>query len=386
MTLKISRRSDVPAFRALDILREVNERIADGHDIKRLEAGQPCFGAPKGAIDCAVEALMKDPKQGYTEAIGMTPLRRRIAEYYQEQYGVEVDYRRIAISIGSSGGFLLAFLAMMDAGDKVAMACPGYAAYRNFLKSLGIVPVEFEVSEETNYQPTVEHMESLKEKVDGLILCSPANPTGTMIPPKQLEELSRWCDGNGVRLFSDEVYHGITYEEPADTVARYTDNALVLNSFSKYFAMTGWRLGWLLLPEDAIDPVKRLAENLFVSPPTLSQMVATQIFDYRQELDKYLDVYRANREVLINELPKSGFGNFSPPQGAFYIYCDLGEMTGDSINFCKKMLDEARVSVTPGVDFDVTRGHKMVRISYAGATEDIREACWRLEEWRNRSG
>jgi aspartate/methionine/tyrosine aminotransferase len=329
---------------------------------------------------------MKDPKQGYTEAIGMTPLRRRIAEYYQEQYGVEVDYRRIAISIGSSGGFLLAFLAMMDAGDKVAMACPGYAAYRNFLKSLGIVPVEFEVSEETNYQPTVEHMESLKEKVDGLILCSPANPTGTMIPPKQLEELSRWCDGNGVRLFSDEVYHGITYEEPADTVARYTDNALVLNSFSKYFAMTGWRLGWLLLPEDAIDPVTRLAENLFVSPPTLSQMVATQIFDYRQELDKYLDVYRANREVLINELPKSGFGNFSPPQGAFYIYCDLGEMTGDSINFCKKMLDEARVSVTPGVDFDVTRGHKMVRISYAGATEDIREACWRLEEWRNRSG
>ncbi len=382
MILKIADRSNVPAFRALDILREVNERVAQGQDIKRLEAGQPCFGAPQAALEVAKNCIIKDPRQGYTEALGMTKLRQRIAEYYMEQYSVDLDYRRIAVTMGSSSGFLLAFIGMLEAGDKVAMACPGYAAYRNFLKSLGITPVEFDVDESTNYQPTVAHLEALEEKVDGLIICSPANPTGTMIAPDQLKEIAQWCDSNGVRLFSDEVYHGITYEEPAETVAKFTDNAIILNSFSKYFAMTGWRLGWLVLPEDTIDPVKRLAENLFVSPPALSQNVAVEVFNHRDILDGYLDVYKINRDILQRELPKAGFSRLSKAQGAFYFYCDIRNLTNDSIEFCKRMLDEAKVSFTPGVDFDVRRGYGMVRISYAGATEDIKEACRRLQEWQ----
>ncbi len=381
MVFKISSRSDVPAFRALDILREVNERVAQGQDIKRLEAGQPCFGAPAGALEAARNCLINDPRQGYTEALGMTSLRQRIARYYKENYSVEIDYSRIAITFGSSGGFLLSFIGLLDVGDKVAMACPGYAAYRNFLKSLGITPVEFDVGEDTNYQPTVAHLEALKEDIDGLIICSPANPTGTMIAPDQLREISQWCEDNGVRLFSDEVYHGITYEEPAETVLKFTDKAVVLNSFSKYFAMTGWRLGWLVLPEEAVDPVKRLAENLFVSPPTLAQCVAKEIFDYRDDLNGYLDVYRANRDLLREELPKAGFSKLSQAQGAFYFYCDIHHLTNDSIAFCKRMLDEAKVSVTPGSDFDVGRGNGTIRISYAGGTEDIKEACRRLQEW-----
>ncbi|NCC22738.1 MAG: aminotransferase class I/II-fold pyridoxal phosphate-dependent enzyme [Alphaproteobacteria bacterium] len=382
MSLKISRRSDVPAFRALDTLRLVNERIADGMDIKRLEAGQPCFGAPEKAIEHARACLRSDPRQGYTEAIGMTRLRKRIARYYGEQYGVEVDYSRIAVTFGSSGGFLLSFLSALDVGDKVAMACPGYAAYRNFLKALGITPVEFNVDETTNFQPTVAHLEALKEKVDGLIVCSPANPSGTMLTPQQLKDIARWCGDNGVRLFSDEVYHGVTYDRKAETVLKFSQNAVVLNSFSKYFAMTGWRLGWLVLPEDLTDPVKRLAENLFVSPPTLAQSVAHEVFDYRGVLDGYVDVYRANREVLLRELPKAGFTRFSNPEGAFYIYVDVNDITGDSVEFCRRMLDEAHVSATPGLDFDTGRGHATVRISYAGSTADIEEACRRLYQWR----
>ncbi len=382
MAFKTADRSNVPAFRALDILREVNERVARGEDVKRLEAGQPCFGAPAAALDYARLCIEKDPRQGYTEAVGMTPLRQRIAAYYKENYGIEIDYRRIAVTFGSSGGFLLAFIGMLDVGDKVAMACPGYAAYRNFLKSLGIVPVEFDVDESTNYQPTLAHLEALKEKIDGLIICSPANPTGAMIDPVQLKEISQWCESNGVRLFSDEVYHGITYEQPAETVLKFSDKAVVLNSFSKYFAMTGWRLGWLVLPEEAVDPVKRLAENLFVSPPTLAQHLALEIFNHRKALDSYLDVYRNNRAILRRELPKAGFGKLSQAQGAFYFYCDISHLTDDSISFCRRMLDEAKVAFTPGVDFDVSRGYGTVRISYAGATENIIEACRRLQNWQ----
>ncbi len=381
MSLKVSKRSDIPAFRALDTLSLVNKKIANGASVKRLEAGQPCFGAPEEALEIACQNIRHNPVQGYTEAIGMSALRKRIAQYYQENYKTYIDDSRVAVTFGSSGGFLLAFLSSLDVGDKVAMASPGYAAYRNFLKSLGLVPVEFEVDETTNYQPTRESLQNIGEDVDGLIICSPANPTGTIIPPRDLREIAIWCEENDVRLFSDEVYHGITYDDPAETILKYSETAVVLNSFSKYFAMTGWRLGWLVLPEDLTDPVKRLAENLFVSPPTLSQYLAFEIFNHREKLDGYVDVYRRNRDILREELPKAGITKFSDAQGAFYFYVDVHDLTNDSVTFCNRMLDEAGVSATPGLDFDIARGHSAIRISYAGATEDIEEACHRLRKW-----
>jgi aspartate/methionine/tyrosine aminotransferase len=369
-------------FRALDILREVNEKIAAGGDIKRLEAGQPCFGAPDKAIEFAVKCLQGDPRQGYTEAIGTGALRRRIAAHYGERYGADIDPSRVAVTFGSSGGFLLSFLSALDVGDKVAMACPGYPAYRNFLKALGIEPVEFPVGPDTNYQPTRAHLDALKEKVDGLIICSPANPTGTMLKAAELKDIAQWCDENGVRLFSDEVYHGITYREAADTALKFTENAVVLGSFSKYYAMTGWRLGWLILPEALADPVKRLAENLFVSPPTLAQHVACEVFNHRDALDGYVDVYRANRDIMMRELPEAGFDKLSAADGAFYFYVDVSDRTDDSIAFCRRMMTEAGVSATPGVDFDTARGHGTIRMSYAGSTTDIKEACRRLKNWK----
>lgn len=381
MPLKLSNRSDVPAFRALDILREVNGRVAEGQDIRRLEAGQPSFGAPQDALDYVRDVLARDPRQGYTEAVGMTPLRRRIAEHYKRTYGVEIDPARVAVTFGSSGGFLLSFLSVFEPGDRVAMGAPGYPAYRNFLKALGLVPVEIETTPENDYQLTVEQLEKLAGQIEGLIVCSPANPTGAMLSPERLEGICRWCDGAGVRLISDEVYHGITYEQKAQTALRYTDSAIVLNSFSKYFAMTGWRLGWLVLPEDVTDAVKRLAENLFVSPPTPAQHLAWKIFDHLDVLDGYVDLYRRNRDILREGLRAAGIGRVSSAEGAFYIYADVHHMTNDSEAFCRRMLDEAHVSCTPGLDFDLGRGNGTIRLSYAGRIEDIEEACRRLRGW-----
>ncbi len=382
MPLKISQRSEVPPFRALDTLRLVNERIATGEDIKRLEAGQPCFGAPQAALDYVVDVLKQDPRQGYTEALGITKLRRRVAELYKQRYDLDLDYNRVALTFGSSGGFLLSFLSVFDVGDKVAMAAPGYPAYRNFLRALGLQPIEFETSADTDYQPTVEILDAIEEKIDGLIICSPANPTGTMISPDNLKAIAQWCEAHGVRLISDEVYHGLTYDEDAETVLKSSDSAIVLGSFSKYFAMTGWRLGWLVLPENVVDPVKRLAENLFVSPPTPAQHLAWKIFDHQDELEGYKDVYRANREAMLRGLPEAGFTGLSKAKGAFYFYVDVHTMTNDSIEFCNRMMNEAKVSATPGVDFDTRRGSGTIRISYAGATEDIEEACRRLQAWQ----
>ncbi|MCB9978685.1 MAG: aminotransferase class I/II-fold pyridoxal phosphate-dependent enzyme [Rhodospirillales bacterium] len=384
MTLKRARRSEVPPFRALSILSEVNQRIAAGQSIMRLEAGQPSVGAPEAALDYARERITRDPRQGYTEALGMGPLRVRIAEFYQTRYGLSIDPARIAVTVGSSGGFLLGFLSAFDAGDRVAMAAPGYPAYRNYLKALGLQAVEIETGPQTDYQPTPELLDravAQNGKIDGLILCSPSNPAGTMISPEGLKALCAWCDANGVRLVSDEVYHGLTYEGPAETVLRFTQDAIVFNSFSKYFAMTGWRLGWLVLPEDLCAPVKALAENLFVSPPTLAQHVAWKIFDHTDVLDGYVATYRKNRDILRTGLEEAGFSGLSRAQGAFYFYADIGDRTDDSAAFCARLLDEAGVSVTPGLDFDTRRGGQTIRLCYAGPTTDIEEAVRRLKAW-----
>ncbi len=382
MALKTSHRSDIPMFRALDILRDVNERVAGGDNIMRLEAGQPCVGAPPQALEYAKQILTNDGRQGYTDAMGMSLLRDRIALYYRDHYNTDLDYTRIAVSVGSSSGLLMSFLSAFDVGDRVALTTPTYPAYHNILTALGLQIIEIETTPETNYQPTAELLEGYGEEFDGLIICSPSNPTGTMIPAAELERICRWCDKNEVRLISDEAYHGITYEEPAETVLKYTNNAIVLNTFSKYFAMTGWRLGWMVLPEDLTDRVKRLMENFFVSPPTLSQHVAYKIFDHMDVLDGYVARYKQNWDILKVQLPEAGFDKLSEATGAFYVYADVHHLTNNSEEYCRRMLEEAKVSTTPGVDFDVTRGHGTIRMCYAGETEEIEEACRRLKQWQ----
>jgi aspartate/methionine/tyrosine aminotransferase len=382
MAFKPSKRSDIPNFKALDILREVAERRGAGEDIISLAPGQPSRGAPDAALDYARKVLEGDTRQGYTEAIGMRLLRDRIAVFYRERYGINLDHSRVAVTIGSSGGFVLALTAAFDVGDTVALTAPTYPAYRNFLKSIGLKVIEIETSPKTNYQPTAELLEKSGHKFDGLIICSPSNPTGTMIDEKELEKICKWCDKNGVRLVSDEAYHGITYETAAQTALKFSDSAIVLNTFSKYFAMTGWRLGWTVLPEDLTDRFKKLAENLFVSPPTLAQHLAYKIFDHTKELDEYVAEYCRNRDILREQLPEIGFDKLAPAQGAFYLYADVHNLTNNSEDFCRRMLNETLVSMTPGTDFDLARGNGTVRISYAGPTADIIKACERLKAWK----
>jgi len=380
--LKISSRSNIPMFRALDILREVNERTAKGADIRRMGAGQPNVGAPSEALEYAISKIRSDPRQGYTEAVGMPNLCERIAAYYREYYGAEINPRNVVITTGSSGGFILAFLAAFDAGDRVAITTPTYPAYKNILTALNIETVEIETTHQTNYQPTAEILERCGKTFQGLIVNSPSNPTGTMLPAGEMQKIANWCENKGVRLMSDEAYHGITYNRKAETAASVSESAVVLNTFSKYFAMTGWRLGWLVLPSDLTDRVKKLAENLFVSPPTISQHLAFKIFDHLDALNAYVETYRENRGILLRELPKAGFTSISNADGAFYVYADVHHLTNDSEEFCRRMLNEALVSTTPGADFDVARGHGTIRICYADKTEDIIEACERLKKWQ----
>lgn len=381
-SLKVSSRSEISTFRALDILRQVNEREKNGADIRRMGAGQPCFGAPQPALDYASEIIKKDPRQGYTEAIGMPSLRERIAQYYADYYGVKTSPNNIVITTGSSSAFILDFIAAFDAGDKVAITTPAYPAYRNILKALNIEVIEIESRFEDNYQPTLELLQNCGKTFDGLIINSPSNPGGTMINEAEFEKICKWCDEKNIRLISDEAYHGITYETKANTALKYTKNAIILNTFSKYFAMTGWRLGWTILPDDLIDRVKNLSENLFVSAPTISQHVAYKVFDHINVLDEYVETYRVNRDILMNELPDAGITQFTNGAGAFYIYADIHHLSNDSETFCKNMLDQAFVSTTPGVDFDLTRGAKNIRICYADSKESIIEACQRIKKWR----
>ncbi|MEE9301829.1 MAG: aminotransferase class I/II-fold pyridoxal phosphate-dependent enzyme, partial [Alphaproteobacteria bacterium] len=364
-----------------EVFRAANERAAAGDDVLHLEVGEPSTGAPKAVID-AVRSALDGRALGYTEALGLRELRARIVRHYAEFYGVEVPIERVAVTTGSSGGFLLAFLSAFDTGDRVALADPSYPAYRNTLSALGITPVALPTGPATRFQPSVEHLNGVDGPIDGLIVASPSNPTGTMLPQSTLAALARECAERGIRLISDEVYHGITYGAPAETVLKFTTEAVVLNSFSKYFAMTGWRLGWMVLPEDLARPVERLAQNLFISPPAPAQYAAIVAFDCREDLDRNVARYARNREILLAELPKAGLDRFAPADGAFYLYVDVSDLTNDSEAFCERMLAETGVAATPGIDFDQARGRAFVRLSFAGATEDMREAVRRLQDWR----
>jgi aspartate/methionine/tyrosine aminotransferase len=391
---KISRRSAVDPFIVMDVMRAAGDyarRAATENlpDVVHLEVGQPSTPAPRLAREAAAAALEAGPL-GYTDALGLMELRQRIARHYRDFYACDLDAERIAVTTGSSGGFLLAFLAAFDPGDRVALASPGYPCYRHILSVLGIEPVLIETAPETKFQPTPQLLDRLLTKIDGgtidgLILASPSNPVGAMVSPQELAALAKWCDAHGVRLISDEIYHGITYGMPAATAAAYSDHAIVVNSFSKYFSMTGWRLGWLGLPPDLVRPVERLAQNLFISPPAVSQAAGIGAFDAGEELDANVRRYAANRALLLEELPKAGFTHLTVPDGAFYIYADVADFTSDSLDFSKRMLAETGIAATPGLDFDPARGAHFMRFSFAGSTADMAEAARRLKAWHNKA-
>lgn len=387
----VAQRGLVPPFIVMDVLRAANERAAEGGDVLHLEVGQPGTGAPEPVLEAARRALSTS-RLGYTDALGLEPLRRRIARHYGESYDLDVDWRRVVITTGSSGAFILAFLAAFEAGDRVAVGCPGYPAYRNILAALGVDVVPIAVSPATNFQPTAHHLseagqgragtQTLKGTLKGLIVASPANPTGTMLSKEALQALVDHCREQSLWLVSDEIYHGITYREPASTALALTDDAIVINSFSKYFSMTGWRLGWMVVPDRLLRSVECLAQNLFISPPTLSQHAAEAVFECRDVLDANVSRYAENRRLLLQHLPQAGFTQFAAADGAFYLYADVGHMTDDSQMFCRRMLQETGVAITPGLDFDPVRGHRFVRFSFAGPTDDIREAARRLIAWQ----
>jgi aspartate/methionine/tyrosine aminotransferase len=365
----------------MDVLRAANERAAGGHDVLHLEVGQPSAAAPRRVRAAAARTLRRE-RLGYTDALGYPPLRQAIAADYRCRQGIDIDWRRVVVTTGSSGAFVLAFLAAFDAGERVALASPGYPAYRNILRALGVEVVDIQVDDGSNFQPTPAHLDAIASPLHGLVVASPANPTGTMLRRGELFALVEACAERGVRLISDEIYHSITYAAPATTALERGDGVIVVNSFSKYYAMTGWRLGWMVLPEDLLRPVECLAQNLFISPPTLSQLAAVEAFACRDELDGHVARYARNRALLVERLPAAGFGRLAEADGAFYLYADVSEMSNDSPSLCREILQATGVAITPGVDFDPREGHRFVRFSYAGSSEDMAEAADRLIAWR----
>jgi aspartate/methionine/tyrosine aminotransferase len=380
MALKVASRGQVPPFIVMDVMQSAADREAEGADVLHLEVGQPATSAPRGVIEAAKRALDQD-KLGYTLAFGLPRLRERLREHYLAWYGVDIPVERIAVTKGSSAGFLLSFLAAFDPGDRVAMVSPGYPAYRNILTALGIEPVLMLSGPEHRYQPTPALLEALDRPVDGLILASPSNPTGTMVGADEMRALTDYCLAKGIRLISDEIYHGIGYGHPWVSALESDPNALVINSFSKYFSMTGWRLGWMIVPPDMVRAIECLAQNMFISSPTLSQHAAIAAFDCHEELQANIKRYARNRDVLLNDLPSAGFTDLAPVDGAFYVYANVADITNDSVDFCRRMLAETGVACTPGLDFDPDRGHATIRFSFAGPTEDMGEACRRMKAW-----
>ena len=385
MVLKVGRGAEAPPFLVMDVITAANARQASlpsgAPHVIRMEVGQPGTGAPMGAVKAAQAALTAGRPMGYTEAFGLPSLRARISQHYRDWYGAVVDPSRIAVTVGASGAFPLAFLAAFNPGDRVAMAAPFYPPYVNILQALGMVPVMMEAGLETRFQPSVAMLEALDPVPDGLIIASPCNPVGSMLHPDELATVARWCAAHGVRLISDEIYHGLNYDSPLSTAA-VLDGAIVVNSFSKYFSMTGWRIGWMVLPDDLVRPVECLAQNLFISAPHIAQLTAEAAFDCADELDANIAAYRRSRDLLLQQLPLAGFDRLSPAEGAFYLWVDVSHRTQDAREFCRRMLDQAGIAASPGVDFDRSRGHKFVRFSYCGPEADMAEAARRLQNWR----
>jgi aspartate/methionine/tyrosine aminotransferase len=381
--LQASRRSAVPSFIVMDVMQAAAEREALGHKIIHMEVGQPGTPAPRAALAAASRALGRETL-GYTLALGMPALRERIARHYADRYGIVVEPERVVVTTGSSAGFVLAFLALFDAGAKVALPSPGYPCYRHILTALGQDAVLLDTDGRSRWMPTGLDIDAAvrQSSIAGLVVASPANPTGTMLEPARLAEIAAACRRNRIWLVSDEIYHGLTYGVREETALAHTDEAVVVNSFSKYFSMTGWRIGWLIVPQAMVRPIERLAQNLYISPPAVAQVAALGAFDGLEELEANKKVYAENRALLLQELPKAGLERIAPADGAFYLYADVGDFTDDSLAFTKEMLTDIGVAATPGIDFDAGRGSRYVRFCYAGTTAAMAEAANRINGWR----
>lgn len=371
-------RGQVDAFIVMDMVAEATQLEAEGHHIIHMEVGQPSSGAPKAATQALVAAMEADAL-GYTVARGIPALRQGIADLYKRWYGVDLNPERVVVTSGSSGAFLLAFTALFEAGDRVALGEPGYPSYRQILKALSLEPVGVASSAENRFQPVPADLEGVD--VQGLIVASPGNPSGTMLSREALADLIAYADQKGIAFVSDEIYHGLHYGERAHSALEISDNVYVINSFSKYFAMTGWRVGWMVVPEDHIRTVERLAQNMFICAPHAAQIAALAALDCTPELEANREVYAENRRLMLEGLPRAGFDKIAPPDGAFYIYADISDLTSDSLAFARDILHKAGVAVTPGLDFDPVRGATTLRFSYARSTKDIVEGLRRLQAY-----
>ncbi|MFL6025264.1 MAG: pyridoxal phosphate-dependent aminotransferase [Marmoricola sp.] len=379
-----AQRADVPPFHVMDLLAAAQARQASHRDLVNFVAGQPSTGAPR-AVREEAKRLLDSDLLGYSVATGVPELRSAIAAHHRRSSGIDIGGDDIVVTTGSSGGFLLAFLAAFSPGDRVVMARPGYPCYRNVLTALGCEVVEIDCGPETRFQPTVEQVAAVPGPVAGLVIASPANPTGTMIPASEVAALAEWCEDHGVRLISDEIYHGITYNDQEATSSAWQTSrtGVIFGSFSKYFSMTGWRLGWMVVPEDLRRPVDVLTGNFTICPPVLSQYAALACFtpSAYDELDGHVERYAANRAILLEGLPRLGIDRLAPADGAFYVYADIGHLTDDSYAWCQRLLAETGVAMAPGIDFDTRRGHEFVRLSFAGQADEIRLGLDRLSSW-----
>jgi aspartate/methionine/tyrosine aminotransferase len=380
--MRLSRRSEVDPFIVMDVMEAAAEAERQGRHIIHMEVGQPGTPAPAGARQALADA-METGALGYTVALGLPALRARIARWYRDRHGLEIAPERVIVTSGSSGAFLLAFTALFDAGDRVALGAPGYPSYRQILSALSLQPVDIETRVEDRYQPVPE---DLPDEIAGLIVASPANPSGTMLDRPALAALIEGCAARGAAFVSDEIYHGVEYERRAVSALEITDEAYVINSFSKYHSMTGWRVGWMVVPEAHVRTVERLAQNMFICASHAAQVAALAAMDCTDELQANLAVYAQNRRLMLDGLAAAGFDRIAPPDGAFYVYADVSAFTEDSRAFCAELLSEAGVAVTPGLDFDKARGRTTVRFSYARATEDIEDGLKRLQKYMSQRG
>jgi aspartate/methionine/tyrosine aminotransferase len=380
--LKASKRSDVPPFIVMDVMAAAAQCEARGAHIIHMEVGQPAAPAPKTAI-MAAQAALAQGRLGYTECLGIPSLRKRIARHYGEMYELGLDPARVVVTTGSSGAFVLAFLALFEPGDRVALANPGYPPYRHILSALGCEPVLIETSSDTRWALSAKALIAAHQRapLKGVVIASPANPTGTMIDADALSRLIAIAEAEGIRVISDEIYHGLDYAFAAETAANVSDRVVVINSFSKYFCMTGWRVGWMVVPENLVRPIDRLQGNLAISVPTLAQIAAEAAFEGREEMQAVKHGYEENRRILTEGLPKTGLDKFLPVDGAFYLYADISRFSDDSLDFAKRMLNEAGVAATPGIDFDPVNGKHFLRFCYAGSADEMREAVARIGNW-----
>jgi aspartate/methionine/tyrosine aminotransferase len=368
---------DIEPFHAIAVSRLAHTLKSQGRSIIHMEFGQPSTGAPRAAIAAAHRSLDSDG-MGYWES---PPLKVRLARHYQETYGVLVDPDQFILTCGASPALVLALSSRFRPGDRVALARPGYVAYRNTLKALHLVPVEIACGAEDRFQLTAAKLAALDPPPAGVIIASPANPTGTIIPAEELAKIAALCRARKMQIVSDEIYHGLSYVGPARSMLEFAPDALVINSFSKYFSMVGWRLGWLLAPQDHVRRARAYVGNLFLTAPSLSQHAALAALDCREELEGHVGVYARNRALMLDALPQLGLKAIAPPDGAFYIYADIRHLTDDSLTFCKNLLVDTGVATAPGIDFDPVDGRYFIRMSFAVSTAEVAEAIARMTPW-----